>query len=353
MKIRIPWRIKQAVRILCAPTNGPLRRPQPSVSNAAEDTVRESLFQKIKSTPISSAAHRELGDYYTRRGAFVSAIAEYRTALTFAPSASTSHALAKAYRAAGYLDLAEQTIANLTVEQAPDPSLRHHTVRDLEKLQTFSPERYQRLQALADRVRALQTGRVRLLDIGGGEGALCLFLPEIDYVLAEPTTNGLSGIDLGLPNRFFEIVVACHVLEHIIEEHKEAFLNTLCGLATNRVVLLGPVADTGSVPGIDAFFFRITRAAWALEHIDCKLPSLQMLESFANSHGFQYSSRPNGNAAATYWMVFALHYAGQAGKTVEATDVVRYSNKYLNATCSNPNQPNDYFVEIAVAPTGA
>ena len=139
---------------------------------------------------------------------------------------------------------------------------------------------YIRLRELAGRIRALFPGdlsAVRLLDIGGGAGYLACFLPEVQYVLAEPAVNGISALDLPFDRKSFDCVVACHVLEHIEDGAKNAFLDNLCDLARSNVILQNPFLMGD--PYLDQLAaddlelgWEIIGAPWVKEHIDSGTP---------------------------------------------------------------------------------
>lgn len=318
--------------------------------NSFQKQPLQSILDEIAKHPMDYRIHFILAKYYFSIGRIIPAIAECRTSIGLGNESPDVYLLlAEAYVAVGCGSFAEdlfnrgllpvEYLRNLLKENAPDT----------DGLLKLSPPIYQRLRAIAIRVeQAISDPGVQILDVGGGEGQLCLFLPNANYVLAEPTINGITGQSLAFAEKFFDVVVACHVLEHIPDVEKENFLETLCMLAKNRVILLVPVNDDGDAIGADALIYRITQAPWAKEHLDCKLPTLALLREFANRRGFGCNITPNGNRAAVFWMIFACHYANVAGKTNELKEIVRSSNRYFSDSLSNSNQPNDYFVEFHV-----
>ena len=307
-----------------------------------------SLLDEAKKLPTDYHVHFKLAEHYFSSGQVIPAIAECRTCLAFGGQSREIYLLlAKAYIAAGCGLLADDLINRGVLSAEDANSLQKAYGSDREGLLKLSPARYQRLKAMAARVERIVSGQyLRILDVGGGDGLLCLFLPHAHYVLAEPTVNGLSGSKEFFPERLFDVVVACHVVEHIPDAEKENFLDELCSLAKKKVILLGPVDyDNSTIP---TFVYRITEAPWALEHVNCKLPTLDMLKEFALMRALRYEIIPNGDRPAVFWMVFASYYAHAAGKMNELNEVVEYSHRYLNENISNPNQPNDYFVEYYI-----
>ena len=110
-----------------------------------------------------------------------------------------------------------------------------------------------------------------MLDVGGGEGLLAQFLDEakFEYCLAEPTVNGISGIALPFAPKSFDIVVSCHVLEHIPIDDRVVFLDNLVNQARKAVVFLNPfeVPKTHVTERLK-LLISITGADWAKEHLD-------------------------------------------------------------------------------------
>jgi hypothetical protein len=351
MNIRIPSRIKRAAKILFTP----IPRSYPLPAFLEEDSSRESLLQRIKTTPASGAAHRELGDYYAKRDVFVSAIAEYRTALAFARTTTTVRSLANAYRAGGYSALAAEATACLIPPQfVAATATKSATVGSDDEivLHSLDATSYQRLRATATRIKELYRGKtLRVLDVGGGDGALCLFLPEAEYVLAEPTTNGLT-CDMALPETSFDVVVACHVLEHIPADARDGFLSQLCRKSRGQVLILGPFAVKADDDELaHRLVYEITKAGWAAEHIASELPTIESVKAFAERKGLPVTVTANGNAAAVFWMIFASYFAGMSGLGPELDRITRFFNAHLSHQMTNPLQPNDFIVELCVGGT--
>jgi len=282
----------------------------------ADEVVRQGLFARLVTCATDAETHFELGRFYFERGRYMAAAASCRASLAFDCTTEASELLAKSTEAGGLQG---------------------------DGLLSLPPVVYQRVKALAAKVRALYPeDELRVLDVGGDEGTLGVFLPDCAYVLAEPRVNGLHAQDFG--EQSFDVVVACHVFEHIPDGEKEAFLAALCGLARRAVVLLGPF-DTGG-PDLSGFFYEITKADWAREHIESGLPTLAMVSDFAARRGMRCEVTANGDGAAEYWMVFASYFAACAGKGEALRRVEATSNRYFNDNMSNPNQPNDYIVEL-------
>jgi len=338
--VRIPSRIKRAAKIVFSPL--------PAAGASEEDSLRESLLQRIQASPASGTAHQTLGDYYFSHEYFIRAIAQYRTALAFDKTPAAMRSLAEAYRAGGYPALAAETAAALSAPQSLASNASTAPQDDEIGLQSLDASVYQRIRATAIRIKELYGGKpVRVLDIGGGEGALSLFLPAAEYVLAEPATNGLAG-DVDLPERSFDVVVLCHVLEHIPTEARDRFLSALCNKSRGQVLIVGPLAVSAYDGLGDRLAYEITKAAWAAEHIACQLPTRESVKTFAERAGIPVAIAPNGDAAAVFWIVFASYFARRSGEEEALDRITRFFNTHLSEKMTNPAQPNDFIVELAV-----
>lgn len=337
--------LRRTKRLICRFTLRPTQRV-----DAIERTKLQPILHDIAQRPLDHRAHFKLAQHYFAIARFIPAIAVCRTSLALgSESPEVYRLLAKAYFSAGCGSLGENLVVRGLLPADYFTSLAKEYSTDTGSLTNLPPFTYQRLKAVEARIRqAVPDEPVRILDVGGGDGALCLFMPNAQYVLAEPTINGITGQSDVFPEKSFDIVVACHVLEHIPEVEKDNFLDVLCSLAKNRVILVGPMDDHGITAQMDSLIYRITFASWAGEHLDCKLPTLDMVRKFARKRGLSCKVTANGDRAAVFWMVFALHYANIAGKTNELDEIVQFSNRYLNDHISNPNQPNDYFVELYI-----
>ena len=289
--------------------------------------VSGPLIDQLRADPADAVAHALLGDAYAARKAWVRAAAQYRTALALGSGPVPTPG-------AEQTRLRANLAACLDAEGSrPAGSLTHNI--------QF------RTQWLGDRLRELYpSGAFSLLDAGGGEGRLCLELPGADYVLAEPTTNGLF-VDAGLSfGRTFDAVVCCHVVEHIPRDGRDTFLDVLCGMAGDRVLLLGPVEDPHTdLRTWQQVIYDVTGGMWAKEHMDCDMPSLADLTSYAERRGYRCTVRPNGSKLLALALVFFDHYSRGAdpGNVVKINQMF---NALSHEDIDSADWPNAWLVQI-------
>lgn len=309
--------------------------------------------------PDDPTAHQRLGDWHAQAGRLMEAQAQYRTALALGlndPGAMLRLAQVclllgrpeQALRWCGRLEAADSGF--LTGERT---ALFERAARTPPgSLHSLDHNRYARMRTLAQ-VLAEHPADARVLDIGGGDGLLALFLPEARYVLAEPGTNGISAQDLPFADGEFDVVLACHVLEHIPAAGRDAFLDALCRLARSEVVLLNPFRAAGTAadapdPWLE-LVWGLTRAPWAREHLDCGLPAVAEVERYAADRGHGCRSRPDGQRAVATLHVLLSHYARLAGKAADLEAINRLLNGLDPAHLAAAALPTAQLVRLDVS----
>lgn len=278
------------------------------------------LMSDLAAHPNNPDAHYRLAHFYFEQGDPLKAIAECRTSLTFGGGGPARDLLSTAYASRDY---------------------------EGEGIFSLPPFVYQRIKSLASKINECFPDRhPRVLDVGGGDGFLSLFLREGDYALAEPSVNGL--LVTHFPKGSFDMVVACHVFEHIPADQKDEFLQNLCSVTRHRVLLLGPFETGAQIADATPLIYQITRAPWAREHLECGTPSLDMITRFAAQHGLSCTVSPSGNRMSVYWALFAGYFAQCAGRGEDLHLIEKFANKHLNTDVVNTADPNEYMVELVV-----
>lgn len=222
-------------------------------------------------------------------------------------------------------------------------------------LSTLNHNQFYRLKSLTDHLNGLDMPsqpRISIHDVGGGNGQLCLFLPQANYTLAEPTVNGLSGIEPAFEEKKFDVVVSCHVLEHIPQQERTKFLESLCKMAKHFVILLNPffVEDSYETERLK-LVIELTNASWAKEHLDCSLPSLQDIKQFAKDREIGVRIFPNGTLTTSLAMLFVSHYANKAGCAEQISKINSFYNTCYFDKLVNPYLPTGYLVQLDLQET--
>lgn len=219
-------------------------------------------------------------------------------------------------------------------------------------LNYMNHNQYYRFTSLADELRE-RSGKtsISILDVGGGQGQLASFLPDsFTYCLAEPSVNGISGTSLPFPDRGFDYVVSCHVLEHIPVDERREFLDQLLFKSRHGVLLLNPFHVEGShVFERLKLIFEVTGAEWAKEHLDCTLPKIEEIYDYATERGLNFSRKPNGTLTTSMAFVFMDYFFGIGkGHSEEWRKInVFFNQKYADILDSD-KYPTAYLIYLGL-----
>jgi hypothetical protein len=311
--------------------------------------------------PENPFLHERLGDINMLMGESIKAVAEFRTSIALGNTESAVVlSLAKAYLAIGQTELTVVLCDRIGTDgrSAADDIKKARNLAAKAKLTkprsltVLDHNRYYRLKSLADHITKLYGyDDISVLDVGGGDGALALFLTNARYVLAEPTVNGISAGFF--KEKSFDIVVACHVLEHIPSEKRYDFLEQLSSRARTYVLLLNPFYHPEShVKERLQLILEITGSPWAKEHLDCTLPNLREIEEFAANRGYKIKISANGSLPLALAFVFLEHYAEKAGQQQELKRINHLFNTAFYKAFGETDIPTAFLAEISVNQTG-
>lgn len=207
---------------------------------------------------------------------------------------------------------------------------------------------YYRFTTLAQELKSISTTKeFSVLDVGGGEGQLAAFIPEASYCLAEPTINGISGIDLPFAEHSFDYVVSCHALEHIPVKDRSGFLDQLLSKSRKGVILLNPfnfVTKDNSAEAAEQIILDITDAPWAKEHLECTLPKLEDVKVYAKDNGLKLTIKPSSTMTTSMACVFMDYFANKAGLRAELGEVHEFFNTNFKGILDNNEHPTVYIV---------
>lgn len=290
-----------------------MTKSAPAEKNSAR-FEQQNLIEAITADPLNENLHLQYARYGFRTGKLHLAYAEMKMAISLGAESTTS-----------------ENELNSIGQSLPEPENMNHN-------------RYFRFISLASEiVSRAGTSDVSVLDVGGGDGALASFIPEASYCLAEPVVNGISGTDLPFPDRSFDFVVSCHVLEHIPIDERAAFLDQLVSKAKRGVILLNPCQVDGTfVEERIQLVLDITKAPWAREHLDCTLPRVEDIKNYARDKGLEICVKPNGTMTTSMAFVFIDYFASKTDLHSERRMLNRFFNEKFTDILDSEAYPTSY-----------
>lgn len=178
-------------------------------------------------------------------------------------------------------------------------------------------DRYIRLNAAARVINDLKEESSTVLDVGGFDGALALFVPDVHVEVIDPITTGGDFMKMEIPDGFYDIVSAIDVIEHLEPSLREDFLTKLTRVAKKLILINYP-----SLQSLDAQKAVLVACdnQFIKEHVHWKLPETGWVMGFLSGLGFRCESADYGNIAL---------WAGQFVASQMANEKADELNKYL------------------------
>lgn len=250
-----------------------------------------------------------------------------------------------------YLSYAElKTAEYLGAESGEVARRMNSTLAALPKPESIGHNMHFRLFSLASEIALVNKNNHNLysvLDVGGGEGMLASFIPEASYCLADLNINGISGINLPFPDRSFDYVVSCHVLEHIPVVDRSSFLDQLLSKSKRGVILLNPFYINGTYERERLqLFIDLTGAGWAKEHLDCSLPNIDDIKCYAEKRDLNFTMKPNGTLTTSMAIEFMKYFAEKSGLKDDWQKVNEFYNTKFERILNSPDYPTAYLIYL-------
>ncbi|CAN5419120.1 hypothetical protein BH10CYA1_BH10CYA1_02350 [soil metagenome] len=155
-------------------------------------------------------------------------------------------------------------------------------VHDETKRWELTWDRFCRLQKTADWIRQSVNPAETILDVGGFDGALALFLPQFTLDVIDPETTGGTGFDI--TEKSYDVVVSIDALEHVDPEQRGLFLEHLAKAARSQCFINFP--SPRSAPA-QSLVFKLTKNTLVGDHVRWPLPNANDVGASLEKLGYQ------------------------------------------------------------------
>lgn len=176
----------------------------------------------------------------------------------------------------------------------------------------LSWDRFVRLKAAADYVQQKRKPGDCLLDVGGYDGALALFLDGLTVDLLDPDTTDGCVTQIQAEDDSYDFVVAIDVLEHIPPDLRSLALRECARVARTHLVINYPCQ--ASRPAQD-LVLKLTNNRLVREHVEWPLPDSYWVMSALAKAGFRCDLKEHANVGI--WVGQYLMHCLLPDKAVE------------------------------------
>ena len=176
-------------------------------------------------------------------------------------------------------------------------------------------DRFLRLHRTAEAIKQHVETSQSILDVGGFDGALALFLPQYDIDVLDPITTGGTG--LSITTVPYDAVVSIDAIEHVAPEDRQSFLEQLCKAARHSCFINFSGRHTTAAQQL---IFALTNNPLVKEHVEWQLPDVDYVKQHLESSGFIVETK--GHSSLSQWI---SQYLLQS----VAPDLAAKTNRYL------------------------
>lgn len=194
---------------------------------------------------------------------------------------------------------------------------------------TIEWDRFMRISTTAEQVRRtpLKKGTV-VLDVGGFDGALALFLSEAKVLVIDPNTTGGSGLHLPFPDKHFEVVVSIDALEHVPRTDRQKFLTELVRVSQSKVFMNYPEARSMDVQKIVS---SVVDNKLIKEHVDYELPSTKETTDFLKKLVPQIKIETKSYVNKYLWMAWYVLFHTEKKRGLELSRFLKENKEHVSA----------------------
>ncbi len=217
-----------------------------------------------------------------------------------------------------------ESIEGVELDLQDGSSIGRARVLDASASSLLSWDRFVRLKASAEAIKKLVSSPAKLLDAGGYDGALALFLPNYQIDVIDPATTGGSVLNIPALDRSYDAIVAVDVLEHIEPNSRASALAEFARVAASHIVLNYPCRDSKEAQELA---LKLTNNALIVDHVRWELPDSDWVLSELAKFGFKGSIVPHTSIAIWLGQYLTLNLMVEAAKDLNRHLIANYADE--------------------------
>ncbi|MBA3858319.1 MAG: hypothetical protein C0507_15550 [Cyanobacteria bacterium PR.3.49] len=175
------------------------------------------------------------------------------------------------------------------------PGICRAIVLNADKRFDLTWDRFLRLHRTAEAIKQAIRPSESILDVGGFDGALALFLPQYSIDVLDPITTGGTG--LSITTEPYDAVVSIDAIEHVAPEERQSFLEQLCKVTRHSCFINFPGHHTAAAQKL---IFALTNNPLVKEHVEWPLPDVDYVKQHLESAGFLVEAQ--GHSSLSQWI---------------------------------------------------
>jgi len=167
----------------------------------------------------------------------------------------------------------------------------------------------------------------RLLDVGGYDGALALFLDDLEIHLLDPDTTGGLATAISDDDGSYRFVAAVDVLEHIEPEQRQQALKEIARVSSKHVVLNYPCEASKAA---QVLMLKLTDNSLIRQHVEWPLPDSNWVMAELEELGFTCELTPHANAGLWVGQYLVHNLMPEAGSELNKYLIEHHANESFN-----------------------
>jgi 2-polyprenyl-3-methyl-5-hydroxy-6-metoxy-1,4-benzoquinol methylase len=182
--------------------------------------------------------------------------------------------------------------------------------------------------------------KLKVLDVGGAGSIISKFI-DTDLTIIDVLPNEkkfkkyvqASALDMPFPDKSFDAVISCDVLEHIPKDDQVQFLQEAARVTKDLLVIAAPFNLKGvrdAEVAANNYFKKMSgqEHPWLIEHLRSELPALTKAKVVIENQGLHTTHVSHTSLDNWQLVTRAGFLMGQASVHPEFTDVIRKLNDY-------------------------